>query len=720
MVLILSQSWLKKLCAGEIMLFLCNGICHRLLRFFSHFSPVFHRQSIISAGAGGAGLQTGFQPGPIKFLAWLCLLMLALGASPVQAGPSTECPPNQSFTVASGGNHTIDLSGCTPFGFTGMPVAPLHGSIPNVAGNGTGIVVYTNNGDGATSDTFTLSDDLAGDIIFTVTVLPSASPITVTPASLPAPVIGVSYNQTISSTGGVAPYTYTLTSTLPTGMTLSSAGVISGTPTATGVFVFGAQITDSTTPTALTTTKNYSFTVAAPVLAITPASPPAGAVSQPYSQQFSTSGGTSGYTYVVESGTLPTGLNLSASGLLSGTPTATGTFNFVLKSTDSTGGGGPYAKTISISMTINALPIPTVSSISPTSGPTTGGTSVIITGTNLTGATAVRFGATNATGFTVNSATQITATAPAGTGTVDVRVTTGGGTSATGSADQFTYVAAPTVSSLSPTSGPAAGGTSVTINGTNFAGVTAVTFGGTAASSFTFNSATQITATAPAGTGTVDVRVTTGGGTSATGSADQFTYLAAPTVGSISPTSGPAAGGTSVTINGANFAGVTAVTFGATAASSFTFNSPTQITATAPAGTGTVDVRVTTGGGTSATSAADQFTYVAAPTVSGISPSTGLTAGGAIVTITGSNLTGATAVRFGASNALSFNVASATQITATAPAGAGTVDVRVTTGGGTSASSGADQFTYVVAPTISVTPSVLPAITASNAYSQTI
>ncbi|MGK5013095.1 putative Ig domain-containing protein [Janthinobacterium sp. MDB2-8] len=639
------------------------------------------------------------------------MLTLALGVSPAQAaGPSTECPPNQSFTVAAGGNHTIDLSGCTPFGFTGMPVPPSHGSIPNVAGNGTGIVVYTNNSDGATSDTFTLSDDLAGDIVFVVTILPPTSPITVTPASLPAPVIGVSYNQTISSSGGVAPYTYTLSSVLPAGMSLSSAGLISGTPTATGVFVFGAQITDSTTPTALTTTKNYSFTVAAPVLAITPASPAAGAVSQAYSQQFSTSGGTSAYTYVVESGSLPTGLNLSASGLLSGTPTGTGTFNFVLKSTDSTGGGGPYAKTISISLTINALPVPTVSSISPTTGPTTGGTSVIITGTNLTGATAVRFGATNATGFTVNSSTQITATAPAGTGTVDVRVTTSGGTSATSAADQFTYVAAPTVTSISPTSGPATGGTTVIISGTNFSGATAVTFGATAATGFSVLSATQITATAPAGSGTVDVRITTGGGTSATSAADQYTYIAAPTVSSISPTSGPATGSSSVIITGTNLSGATAVRFGGGNASGFTVNSATQITATAPAGTGTVDVTVITSGGTSATSAADQFTYLAAPTVSSISPASGPTAGGSSVTINGTNFGGVTAVSFGGTAASSFTFNSATQITATAPAGTGTVDVRVTTGGGTSAAGAADQFTYLATPTVSsISPTSGPA-----------
>jgi hypothetical protein len=83
---------------------------------------------------------------------------------------------------------------------------------------------------------------------------------------------------------------------------------------------------------------------------------------------------------------------------------------------------------------------------------------------------------------------------------------------------------APTVSSISPTSGPAAGGTNVTITGTGFTGATGVSFGGAAASNIIVDSDTQITATSPAGSGTVDVTVTTPNGTSATGGADQFTY----------------------------------------------------------------------------------------------------------------------------------------------------------------------------------------------------
>lgn len=76
-----------------------------------------------------------------------------------------------------------------------------------------------------------------------------------------------------------------------------------------------------------------------------------------------------------------------------------------------------------------------------------------VTGTGFTGATAVSFGGSPAASFTVNSATQITATAPAGSGTVNVTVTTPGGTSATGAGNQYRYVAAPTISAISPTGG---------------------------------------------------------------------------------------------------------------------------------------------------------------------------------------------------------------------------------------------------------------------------
>ena len=95
-----------------------------------------------------------------------------------------------------------------------------------------------------------------------------------------------------------------------------------------------------------------------------------------------------------------------------------------------------------LTSTYSPPPAPAVTSISPATGPAAGGTSVAITGTDFTGASAVSFGATPAASFTVNSATSITATSPAGTGTVNVRVTTGSGTSATGAGNSFTYISA--------------------------------------------------------------------------------------------------------------------------------------------------------------------------------------------------------------------------------------------------------------------------------------
>ncbi len=277
----------------------------------------------------------------------------------------------------------------------------------------------------------------------------------------------------------------------------------------------------------------------------------------------------------------------------------------------------------------------------------------------------------------------------------------------------------PVVSTVSPSSGPVAGGTIVTITGSNLRScegkpTPTVTFGSNPASLVVVNSPTSITATSPQGSGVVDVTVTTAGGTSATGPGDEFTYVPPlPTVSGVAPSTGPTAGGTSVTIAGTNFTGATAVAFGSTPASSVVVNgSGTSITATSPQGSGVVDVTVTTAGVTSATGPGDEFTYVPAPTVLGVAPSTGPTAGGTSVTITGTNFTGATAVAFGSTPASSFAVnSSGTSITATSPQGsAGTVDVTVTTAGGTSATGPGDQFSYSVMKVVPAVPASVPVV----------
>ena len=345
-------------------------------------------------------------------------------------------------------------------------------------------------------------------------------------------------------------------------------------------------------------------------------------------------------------------------------------------------------------VTFAASTKPVVSSINPTSGALTGGTSVTVAGAGLTGATAVNFGGSPGTITSNPGDTSVTATAPAGSGTVNVTVTTAGGTSASVPADAFTYVGPPVVSQLSPAVGPTAGGTVVTITGSNLGGATAVQFGGSPATGITADSATSVTAIAPAGSGMVDVTVRAAGGTSGPGPADRYTYVPAPAVSGVSPAVGPTVGGNTVTITGANLGLASAVHFGASPATGITSDTATSVTVTAPAGSGTVDVTVTTPGGTSGTGAADRYQYVVLPAVSQLSPAAGPSPGGNTVIITGSDLAGATAVHFGPHPATEITANTATSATVTAPGGSGTVDVTVTTSTGTSAFGAADTYTY--------------------------
>jgi IPT/TIG domain len=242
----------------------------------------------------------------------------------------------------------------------------------------------------------------------------------------------------------------------------------------------------------------------------------------------------------------------------------------------------------SLRITGAPLPVPTVTNFNPlTGGP---GTSVTITGTNFTGATGVSFGGVAATTFTVNSATQVTATVPAGAGSGKIRVTSpvGYGETAT---DFMVPLVSPTVTSFNPVSGSA--GSSVTITGTNFLSVTGVRFGGVAATTFTANSVTQITATVPTGAVTGKIRVTTpvASGESTT----DFTVVPPPVIKSILPTS-QVVGGT-IVIRGSDIRSGALAPGALATGTTIRFVDPGNAANLVTAATGTVltDVAPTTG-----------------------------------------------------------------------------------------------------------------------------
>ena len=284
---------------------------------------------------------------------------------------------------------------------------------------------------------------------------------------------------------------------------------------------------------------------------------------------------------------------------------------------------------------IQAVVPPTVSGVSPGSGPSSGGTSITITGTRFVSGDTVEIAqgqgagpsAIPATNVTVVSPTEITATTGGGAkpGPFHVFVTDNGATSAAGSA-VFTYTV-PVVSGVSPTSGSVNGGTVITITGQQFVSGASVQIAqgqgagpsAIAATDVTVVSPTEITATTGGGAkpGPFHVFVTENGVTSASGSA-VFTYTV-PVVSGVSPTSGSVNGGTAITITGTGFASGASVQIAqgqgagptAIAATNVTVVSPTEITATTGGGAkrGTFHLFVTSDAKTSAPNDSDRYTY---------------------------------------------------------------------------------------------------------------
>ena len=177
-----------------------------------------------------------------------------------------------------------------------------------------------------------------------------------------------------------------------------------------------------------------------------------------------------------------------------------------------------------------------------------------------------------------------------------------------------------------------------------------VKFGTTTAKSVTVKSATQVVVVSPVhAAGTVRVSVTTAKGTTPATTADLFKYvIPVPAVVSLSPASGPASGGAAITVNGTALSGATAVYFGTTkVTSTISVNSGgTQLTVKSPAGPSgsSVDVRVATPGGTSPVVVGDLFTY--GPTITSISRTSGTSAGGTKITVSGSGFSTVTSVNF--------------------------------------------------------------------------
>ncbi len=320
------------------------------------------------------------------------LFCAALWSTAAWAAHTSLICPAQSATVGNGGTVAINVSACAnPVALAGEgpvdgPQLPQHGTANLRITGGNWFVDYGHGGDTATSDVFEFSDTDGDTVRVTVTITPANSTIVVAPAALTL-TAGTAVSQTLSASGGTAPYTFTLQAgTPPPGITLN-AGVISGTPTQRGAYTFTVRATDATTATA---DKTYSGTVQNPSLSLTPAAATA-IQGVPFSQTLATTGGVAPYNYAMEASSLPAGLTLNA-GVISGTTAvAPGAYPVTIRVTDSSTGTGSYFEVENFTLTVSAAPSVSIA-VAPASVSEDGATNLVYTVTrslNLSSPTVV-------------------------------------------------------------------------------------------------------------------------------------------------------------------------------------------------------------------------------------------------------------------------------------------------------------------------------------------
>ena len=274
-----------------------------------------------------------------------CLLAFALAPAMAAVNITTATLPNATVGApylqalsASGGPkpYTWTLaSGSLPSGLS-LSAAGTVAGVPASAGTATFIVQVADAGSATDKQSLRLA-------VYDPLVIPSTA--------FSIGLAGTPYSQTLSATGGSGGNVWSLASgSLPPGLALSRAGVVSGTPSAPGSSAFTVQVQDSSGSVARLA---GAITIGAATLAVSTSSLPNGTVGAPYAQFLSATGGAGGYSWTVVFGSLPAGLNLAPSGMISGTPSAAGPAAFTVQAMDS----GGSTTTRSLGITIDAPPL---------------------------------------------------------------------------------------------------------------------------------------------------------------------------------------------------------------------------------------------------------------------------------------------------------------------------------------------------------------------------
>ncbi len=666
-------------------------------------------------------------------------------ASPLPTGQAGVIYSSETLTAISGtgpaSNFTIS-GGALPGGLTLSSAGVISGT-PTAVGT---FIFTVSAADFVTSPStgpFTAVQQ------FTITTTPPAISFTPTAATATA---GVTFSQTLTGTGGTAPYanfTVTGSNTLPAGLTLSPSGTISGTPSEVGNFTLTIQTQDSTTGTGapFTGSQTFSLVVNPPTISFSPTTLTGITAGAGYSQALTGTGGTAPYAnFTITAGTLPAGLTLSTAGTVSGTPTQAGSFTITVQAQDSTTGtGAPFTGSQMFSFSV----APPVIVLAPSTLP------LDIAGTPYTATLSASGGTapyssftvtagTLPAGITLSSAGTLSGTAAAaGTFTFTVQAqdsTTGPDVPYTGS-QTFTLVVDEPFTPLSLTPGKAGvtyGQTLTAISGTGPASNFTVSSGSLPVG-ITLSAGTVFSGT-PTQVGTFmftvsanDVTPTTG----ATVANQQFTLtVTSPTI-AFTPTTATATAGVAFSQTLTGQGGTPTYSHFTVTANSLPAGltlSPAGTISGTPTQAGSFTVTIQTQDSTTGTGApftgSQTFSLVVNPPNISFSPTTltGITAGvsysqaltgqGGTPTYSHFTLTGANTLPAGLT-------LSPTGTISGTPTQAGNFTITVqaqdsTTGTGTPF-TGSQTFSLVVnPPSISFSPTTLTGITAGVAYSQAL
>ena len=621
-------------------------------------------------------------------------------ATPSITAPSSVCP-NSTGNTASG-----------PAGESSYSWTITGGTI--TAGATSQTVTFTAGASGTVALTLNIVDTNGCTASNSANVSIGGAGVTVGPSTVPAGTAGVAYTSTqFTPTGS----TFTITSgTLPTGMSFSTSGLLSGTPTQTGSF----PITVTATPsTGCPGSVSVTLTINCPTITVSPSTVPSGTAGTAYtSTQFTQTGGIGTVTFS-RTGTLPTGMTFTSAGVLSGTPTKTGSFPLTIKATDSNGCTG----TVGVTLTINCQTITVTPTTVPTGTAGSAYTSTTFSQTGGIGTTTFSRSGTLPTGMTFNTGTHVLAGTPTKTGSFPITITATDSNGCTGSVNVTIVINCPTITvgpSTIPTGTVGTAYTSTTFTETGGIGTTSIAESGTLPTGMSYSGATHVLSGTPTQSGSFPITITATDSNGCTGSQSYTLVISCPTI-TVGPSSVPS-GTAGVLYTSTTFTqtgGATPITFSETGTlpAGLTLTTAGLLSGT-PTKTGSFPIIVTATDAHGCTGSNSYTINIACPTIT-VGPSSiasgtaGVVYGGATFTQTG----GIGAVTFSESGTLPTGITFSSGMLSGTPTKTGSFPITITATD-SNGCTGSKSYTLIInCPTITVGPSTIAGATAGATYS---